>query len=66
MKTDVHLWQYLAELYLERQFFQTKVTEKIKKKNTFYTQYIFPPEIRAVYKIMRRNMVEPERPQMTI
>jgi hypothetical protein len=30
MKTYVHLWQYLAELFLEWEMFQTKVTGKIK------------------------------------
>jgi hypothetical protein len=30
MKTYVHLWQYLAELFLEWEMFQTKVVEKIK------------------------------------
>ena len=41
--------------------FQTKVVEKIK------TQYImsnnFIPENRAVYEIMWKNVVEPDRPQ---
>jgi hypothetical protein len=30
MKTFVHLWQYLAEFYLEWEMFQIKVVEKIK------------------------------------
>jgi hypothetical protein len=43
--------------------FQTKVVEKIKtrlKLNNFF------PEDRAVNEIMLENMVEPDRPQMTV
>jgi len=29
MKTYIHLWKYLAELFLEWEVFQTKVVEKI-------------------------------------
>ena len=30
MKTNIHFWSYLAQLFLERELFQTKVVEKIK------------------------------------
>jgi hypothetical protein len=30
MKTYVHLWQYLAEFFLEWEIFQTNVVDKIK------------------------------------
>jgi hypothetical protein len=30
MKTDVHVWYYLAEFFSEWEMFQTKVLEKIK------------------------------------
>jgi hypothetical protein len=30
MKSCVHLWQYLAEFFLEREMFDTKVVEKIQ------------------------------------
>ena len=30
MKTFSHLWQYLAEFFLEWEMFQTKVVEKVK------------------------------------
>jgi hypothetical protein len=43
--------------------FQTKVIEKINTQ--FFAQYRFS-ENRAVYEIMRKNMVELERPQMAI
>jgi hypothetical protein len=61
MKTFLHLWQYLAEL-LEWEMFQMKVLGNIK---THILCCIFP-ESRAVYDIMSNNVVEPERPQMTI
>jgi len=62
MKTYVHFW-YLAE-FLEWENFQAKVAEKIKTHFTFND--FFPPENRAVYEIMLKNMVEPHRPQMTL
>jgi len=34
MKTDIHLWQYLAEFPLELEIFQTKVCGKNKKTYT--------------------------------
>jgi hypothetical protein len=41
-------------------------TKDVGKFNyTFYGQY-FSSEKRAVYEIMRKNMVEPDRTQMTI
>jgi hypothetical protein len=44
--------------------FQTKVAEQIKTHISCSTT--FSPENRAVYEIMWKNMVEPDRPQMTI
>jgi hypothetical protein len=43
--------------------FQTKVVEKIK---THVLCSIIFPENRAVYEMMWKNIVEPDRPQMTI
>jgi hypothetical protein len=63
MKTFVHLWEYHAEFLLEWKMFQTKGIEK--NKNTFRVELLFL-ESRAVYEIMRKNMSEPDRPQMTI
>jgi hypothetical protein len=42
--------------------FQTKVTEK---KHAIYFQKL-SPENRAVYEIMWKNKVDPDRPQITI
>jgi hypothetical protein len=42
MKTFVHLWQYLAEFFLEWEVFQTNVVEKIKNTHhMFNTHYMF-------------------------
>ena len=30
MKTDIQFWSYLAQLFLEREMFQTNFVEKIK------------------------------------
>ena len=45
--------------------FQTKVVEKIKTHFVF-SNFFFLFENRAVYEIMCKNIVEPDRPQMTI
>ena len=43
--------------------FQTKVVEKIK---TYFMFNNVSPENRAFYEIMWKNLVQPDRPQMTI
>jgi len=43
--------------------FQTKAVEKIKTHVLFSVNVV---ENRAVYEIMWRNIVEPDRPQMTV
>jgi hypothetical protein len=60
----LHLWYYSAEFILEWYIFQVKAVEKIKIY-TFYIQYPFSQH-RAVYEIMSKNVVEPERLQMPI
>jgi hypothetical protein len=62
MKPYIGLW-YLAEFFLEWEMFQTKVIYKIKTHFMFNN---FFSENRTVYEIMRKNMVQPDRPQMTI
>jgi hypothetical protein len=62
MKTFRHLWQYVAELFLEWEIFQMKVVAKIKAhvlcSITFW---------RKSYRLwdISKNMVETERLQMT-
>jgi len=44
MQTDVHLWQYIAEFFLEWEMFHTEVLEKMKAQ--FCVQYSpFPRNI---------------------
>ena len=46
MKTNIHFLSYHAEFFLEREMFQTKVVEKIKKRTlcsvTFFETIILP------------------------
>jgi hypothetical protein len=57
------LWQYIAELLLEREILQTKVVEKIEEHFSFLVTF---SGSRDLYKIMWENIVDLERPQMTI
>ena len=63
VKTFSHLWQYLAEFLLEWGMFQFKSCSE--KQNRFYVQLVFFFENLAFYEIMSKNVVEPERTQMT-
>jgi hypothetical protein len=49
--------------FLEWETFQTKFVEKI---TTHFLHSINFPENRAIYEIMWKNIVEPDRPQMAI
>jgi hypothetical protein len=64
MKTYVHLWQYLAEFFLEWEMFQTIDVEKIKT-HILYSITFFS-ENHAVYRIMWKNMVGLDRLQITV
>ena len=48
---------HLAEFVLEWKMFQTKLVEKIKNTHFIFNNF-FPPENRAVYDIMRKNIVQ--------
>jgi len=41
MKTNIYLWTYLVQLFLEREMFQTKVVRKIKTHILRSVIYIF-------------------------
>jgi len=53
MKTSVHLWKHLAEVFLEWEFSWTKVTKKIK---TRICNSVFCSENDAVYEIMWKRL----------
>jgi hypothetical protein len=64
MKTCLHFWQYLAEFTLEWEIFQIGFVDKTKIH--ILCSVTFFSENRAVYEKMSKNLVEPERLQMTI
>jgi hypothetical protein len=64
MKTTIHFWIYLAQFFLEWEMLQEKVVEKVRTYVSCSVTFFF--ENRAVYEIMRNNIVGPGRPQMTI
>jgi len=59
MNTNTHL--YLAQFFLEREIFQTKIVEKIKTHILCSATFFFI-ENRAIYEIMWKNIVERGRP----
>ena len=63
MKANENLWSYLGKFFLEREMFQTKFAQKIKRHFTFSNFLLF--QNRAVYGVMKKNTVQPSRPQMT-
>ena len=62
MKNNIQFSPYLARFFLEWEIFQTDLW--IKSRHTLCVQQIFS-ENGAVYEIMWKNTVEPDRPQMT-
>ena len=57
MKTFSHLWQHLAEFFLEWEMFQIKFVEKIKTHILWTITFFL--ENHSVYGIMLKNMVKP-------
>jgi len=64
MNTSVHLWSYLAPLFLTSELFLTKFVGKMKTHISRSITFFF--QSRAVYEIMWKNILEPGRPQMII
>ena len=64
MNTYVHLWSYLAQLFLQREKFQTKVVEKIETH--ILCSITFFKKNRVFYEKMWKSIVEPDRPRKTI
>jgi hypothetical protein len=75
MKTYVHYISYLAEFFLQFSIIQ-ELERRSKQHILFHITYFgttkyflfdkFFHENRAVYEIMWINMVQPDRPQVTI
>jgi len=64
MKTNIHLLLYLAHFFLEWEISRTKIVEEIKT-HILYSITIFSKIMPFVRK-MWKNVLEPDRPQMTI
>jgi hypothetical protein len=63
-KTNADFLPCLTQFFLEWGMFQANLAQKLKK-HTFCIQELFF-ENRSVYEIMWKNIVEPDRTQMTI
>ena len=63
-RPHIHFFLYLAQFFLEWETFQTKVVEKIKTH--ILCTVTFFSENHAVYGIMWKNMLQPDRSNMTI
>ena len=61
MKAYVHLRQYLTEYLIEGEKFPTKAVDQIK---THILCSKPSPKNHAIYDIMWKNMVQPERAKM--
>jgi hypothetical protein len=62
MKTNIHLWSYLAQFFLEWEMFQTHTVEKmvyISCEIIFFLN-------RAVCEMLWKNTVQLDRPQMAL
>ena len=66
MKNDVHLLSFLAQSFWEWEMFQIDFWEKIKSRILCSITLFFFLENPAIYEIMWENIVEPDRPQMTV
>ena len=60
-----YLLSYLPHLFLEWKIFWPKCVEKIKT-HIFCSINSPPPQNRAIYEIMWKNILQPDRPQMPI
>ena len=63
LKTNTHLWSYLAQFFFEWEIFQAKVVEKIKSHILCPIKF----SITSAFNVgMLKNIVEASRPQMSI
>ena len=64
MQTNICFWSYLAQFFLEWEMFQIEFVHKMKTHISRSITFFFRNH--AVYEIMWNNMVQLDRPQMTI
>jgi hypothetical protein len=60
IKTSIHLWQYLAQFFLEWEMFQTKVVQKIKTHILSSITFFFRKSCR-LWDNLEKYVVEPDR-----
>ena len=65
MKTYIHFSSYLAQFFLEQNENCFRQRLYRKSEHSLYVQQLLF-ENRAVYEIMWKNNLEPDRPQMTV
>ena len=41
MNTNIHFWSYIAQFFLEREIFRTKVVEEIKNRHFVFKNFFF-------------------------
>jgi hypothetical protein len=63
MRTNIHFLSYLTQFFLEWEKLRTQVVQKIKAHFMFNN---FFSENHGIYEVMWKNIVQPNRPQMTI
>ena len=63
MQTNIHIWSYLAQFFLEWEMFQKNFLPKIK---TYFCSITFFLGHRVVYEICGKKILDPENPQMRI
>jgi len=63
MKTNVHVWSYLAQFFPEREMLQTNAAEETITH--ILCSYLFPWKS-CIYEIMWKNIVEPDRLHVTL
>jgi len=63
MNTDWRLWLYLTQYFLEWEIFRPKF---LQKTETYFVFNNFHHEYRVIYDIDQKNMVQPNKAQMTI
>ena len=64
--THTNTHEYIAQFFLEWNMSHTQTVGKIERNILCLITFFFFKEIRAVYEIMLKNILERCRPQMTI
>ena len=59
MNSNVHLWQYLVELFSQYDFNQTNGLQKVKNIYFMCNNFFLD---RALCEIMKQNMKKPDMP----